>query len=55
MARNYGVTYIVPPSAKKGHGFDEQELKETYKIARVRILVERWIGRLKTWNILAAQ
>lgn len=49
FAKNFGVNWIVPPSVYSGEGMTSDELKDTHKIARVRIIVERAIGRLKKW------
>lgn len=49
FAKNYGVNWIVPPSVFSGKSVTDDELKETYKIARVRIVVERSTRRLKKW------
>ena len=49
-ARARGIFWIVPPSKNPNRGFTPEEMKRTLRIARARILVERWIGRLRKWK-----
>lgn len=45
----------MPPFARVGDQFTEEEVNKTYKTAPVRIHVERSIQRLKLCNILAGK
>lgn len=51
FAASAGIIWIVPPSAPQNRGTSKQELETTYKIAGVRIHVERSIGRLKIFQL----
>ncbi|XP_055330789.1 uncharacterized protein LOC129583099 [Paramacrobiotus metropolitanus] len=52
LAASKGITWIVPPSVEGNCGMTYAELELTYKIARVRIHIERAIGRMKRWREL---
>ncbi len=45
-------TLAIPPTAAKGNQMTEQDIKETKRIANVRIYVEQAIKRIKDFNIL---
>lgn len=48
-----GVTTVIPPRSKgKGVQFTVEEMAETEKIARVRVHIERLIGKLKNFHVL---
>ncbi|XP_070552185.1 uncharacterized protein [Ptychodera flava] len=49
----HGVRLVTPHFLKKKQQFEIPELVESVSIARVRIHVERCIGRIKQWNILS--
>lgn len=55
LAASKGITWIVPPNAPQHRGLTGEELWSTYKIARVRIHVERSIEMLESWRALMAQ
>lgn len=46
-----GAVIVMPPFSSGGQ-FSEEDMENTYKIAEVRIHVERAIQRLKVFNIL---
>ncbi|XP_064486047.1 uncharacterized protein LOC135398589 [Ornithodoros turicata] len=46
-----GAVLIMPPMAKGGQ-YSEQDMDDTYRVAQVRIHVERAIQRLKLFNVL---
>ncbi len=49
---NRGAFLVMPTFTSGGRQFSEQENKHSYKVASVRIHVERAIQRLKTFKIL---
>ena len=51
-ARARGIQWIVPPSKTAGAGFQPDDMVDILRIARARILVERWIRRLRIWKQL---
>ena len=53
VAQNGGLL-IMPPfkRSEKGFQFSAKETKDSYKIARVRIHVERCINRMKNFEVL---
>ena len=44
----------IPPRAVKGNQMSEQEVKETSRVANLRIYVEQAIQRMKVYRILTA-
>jgi hypothetical protein len=49
---NQGAFIVMPPFKRGQHQFSTDENVEGYKCARVRIHVERVIGRMKSFQIL---